>query len=245
LTRGPSEKADAPEQRQEIWERGQGYPRDERGMPREGEKAYARFKHFLAQGPKRTKTETAKAFGILRGSVSVLASTYHWDARARAWDEQHGLAFSEKTSSVEIEPEIPERLQEVASQPPAQRSDSEKLVATVNLSQVDADIRAKEEEHERKLEEFRSEAELLGRRQMQIARGMTQIVGNTVAEMLAGRETIHPRSIPGFISSACTLAAAAHHGWGRAIGVEKLLLSMERAVAELEQRTIEDAEVIG
>lgn len=248
MAKGAKGKPDTGEPRLEIWDRGQGYPRDERGLPKEGTKAFEKFRHFLSLGPRRTKVATALAFSANRASISELASKYRWDERAAAWDEAHGLAFSEKTSQSEIQPDIPERLQAVASQPPDLKLSAEKPDApssALALNPVEDRIRAKELEHERMLEEFRAESEALGRRQMQIARGMTSIVGNSVAHMLKTQETLSARSIPGFISAACTLAAAAHHTWGRSIGVDRLLLQMEQAVAELERRTIEDAEVIG
>lgn len=245
MARASNAKPKNPQQPPQLWDRGQGYPRDERGMPKEGKTAHAKFQQFLALGPKRTKAALQRLTGNAPSSIHQLATKYCWDERAKAWDERHGLAFADETEVPEIDVPIPERLQEVASQPPTRKAVDEKPVTAITLNPVEAEIRAREEEHERKLEEFRNEAELLGRRQMQIARGMTQLVSNSIAEMLATKETLNARAIPGFISSACTLAAAAHHGWGRAIGVEKLLLSMERAVAELEQRTIEDAEVIG
>lgn len=234
-----------PDQLVETWDRGQGYPRDERGLPKEGVKAYQKFRQFLSQGPRRTKVATARAFGAAPSSIHELATKYRWDERALAWDERYGLATPRQSENPLIDPEIPERLQEVASQPPAGVPGVQETENPVLLDPVEATIRAKEQEHERMLEEFRSEAELLGRRQMQIARGMTSLVGSSVAEMLTRREILNARSIPGFISAACTLAAAANHNWGRAIGVDRLLLQMEQAVAELERRTVEDAEVIG
>jgi hypothetical protein len=229
----------------DIWARGQGYPRDARGLPKEGRKAYDRFQQFLALGPKRTKAATARALGMATSSIHQLATKYCWDERAKAWDSQHGLAFGDESENPNFQPPIPDRLQAVASQPHDTLPGPENPAAPLALNPVADEIRAKELEHEQMLEEFRREAELLGRRQMSIARGMTQLVGSTVAEMLASKETLPVRLIPGFISSACTLAAAAHHGWGRAIGIDRLLLQMERAVMELEARTIEDAEVIG
>lgn len=244
-TNGESEN---PQLQLQVWDRGQGYPRDEHGKPKEGRNAHVKFKEYLALGPKRTKAALARLLGAANSSVHQLATKYCWDERAKAWDAAHGLAFASKTENQEIELPIPERLQEVASQPVTASADPENpkpAMAPLALNPVDDRIRAKEQEHERMLEEFRSEAEALGRRQMQIARGMTSIVGNSVAQMLKSQETLSARAIPGFISAACTLAAAAHHTWGRSIGVDRLLLQMEQAVSELERRTIEDAEVIG
>lgn len=218
-------------------------------MPKEGRKAYEKFQQFLALGPRRTKAATARAFGAAGSTIHQLAGKYRWDDRAKAWDVHHGLLFDDKSEiPIPLTP-IPERLQQVASQAVAPAVDEQNPVAAIELQSVADEIRALELEHERKMEEFRSESETLGRHQMKLARAMTQITSKSISRMIERDEILHPRAIPGFISAACTLAASAHHIWAKSIGVDRLLLSMERAVMELEQRTlndaVQDAEVIG
>lgn len=220
------------------WDRGQGYPRDQNGFPRERESSYLKFLHYRDLGPSRTQRDTRLHFGKSRNAISELAIRYNWAARAKAWDAR----AEESAQNQDLAAPLPKQLLAAASQPPAQ------LLPTHNQdaeSGTLAEIREKEREHEQMLEAFRSESEALGRNQMKLARAMTQIASKSVQQMMNRQELLRPRDIPSFVATACSLAASAHHNWGRAIGVDRLLLQMERAVAELEARTVEDAEVIG
>jgi hypothetical protein len=224
--------------RQFPWDHGQGYQRDEKGFPRERQNSHLKFLHYRDQGPGRTQVATAKHFGTSRTAINELALKFNWVGRAKEWDAR----TEESATNPDLAPPLPQPLLEAASRPPVE------LVSSRNpdaLPSLPPEIRAKELEHEQMLEMFREESESLGRHQMKLARAMTQIASKSVARMLERQELLKSREIPSFVASACSLAASAHHNWGRAIGVDRLLLQMERAVLELDARVIEDAEVIG
>ncbi len=217
------------------WDRGGGYPRDDKGLPRERVSSYEKFLHYLHQGPGRTKASTAKQCGLRADSIYELASKFSWDQRCHAYDQSAAVAPA-------VAP-LPERLVQAATQAAAlvPRQDSPMAV----LEELPEDLLAREREHEDMLEQFRLESEQLGRSQMTVARAMTSMVSKSLRQMVDQQKTLDVRSIPSFVSAACSLAASAHHTWGRAIGVDRLLLQMERSVMEAEQQVIEDAEVIG
>lgn len=238
------------------WSRGCGYPRDEKGLPKERTSSYERFLHYLNQGPQRTRAETAIAFGTSKQAIGTLALKFNWAGRAAEFDSlvfKHGVR-------------IPKTLQEAASEPSPLTKPWTAAAKTVDeMAQAAQGAEAspdgqtlvpampqfggREQEHLEALEEFRRESETLGRRQMAIARGMTQLASASVAEMLSNRALLRARELPSFISAACSMAAAAQHNWGRAIGVDRLLLTMEQAIADREQelvaRAAQDIEVIG
>lgn len=249
-----------------AWERGQGFPRDENMCPRESSATYERFLYYLnlpTKNERRTFTAVAKQFNVTLPTTGEMAGRFRWKERAAAFDA-HNLAAALLVSADRMEEPLPERLERYAAkaaqtpkpspksadaEAPAQAQaqtgpqEVESMALSAELIERREVISELEREHERMLEEFRSQSEKLGRSQMQLARAMTGIVSHSVQTLLAERRTLDSRTIPGFVQSACTLAAAAHQNWGRAIGVDRLLLTMERAVAESEQQTIQEAEV--
>jgi hypothetical protein len=202
-------------------------------LPGESEGSYEKFLHFRDQGPDRKKITTAAHFGVSRPTVTMLSKRWNWIERAQAWDVAKELYSDDALT-------LPERLQQAASR--VERGALAHPEAYESLT-VSPEVRARELEHEQVLEEYRAEYESLGRRQMKIARAMTNIAGNSVAAMVKSGETLHPRAIPGFLQSAIALGQAAHQNWGKSIGVDRLLLTMQQAVMEMEQRAIQDAAV--
>jgi septal ring-binding cell division protein DamX len=78
-------------------------------------------------------------------------------------------------------------------------------------------------EHLVVLEEFRLEAERLGRAQARLSRGLNQIAARNAARILASDKPLTVREMSQLATTAAALASSGLATWGRAIGVERLL----------------------
>ena len=67
-------------------------PAADRPLPRESDRAFARFKHYCQQGPARELQVTAKAFGLAVSTISEQASRFCWRERAARWDAEQAAA---------------------------------------------------------------------------------------------------------------------------------------------------------
>lgn len=211
------------------WSRGKGYPVDERGFPAETDAAYERFEFFLGLGPERSQLAVAEHFGLSRGRTSQLAKTYAWHERAKAYDQALAFRDLEQAAANRYGTPPPPTVEVPVPEPPAEtpepvEPDQSTALALRNL------------EHERELEEYRQATEDLGRRQFTIAKAMTGILGRSVQQMVEERRVLQPREMASFVAASLSLAAQGQQNWGRAIGVERLLMQMEAAAVEFEHR---------
>lgn len=150
-----------------------------------------------------------------RQAVAQSAKRWNWELRAAAHDDHAVLADCP----------APGRLHEAAAAAPI-------------TSLVTDATRQAEREFLALLEQYRGAVEALGRDEFQVARGMVAVSRRSVAKLLEEGCTLSARDLPSFVNSAASLAAAAQHQWGKSIGVDRLLMQMEQAMA------VADAEVL-
>jgi hypothetical protein len=86
------------------------------------------------------------------------------------------------------------------------------------------------------LEEFREQAERLGKAHVRLARGLSTAAARNAARILASDKPLSPRDICALANASVLLANSGQAMWGKAIGVETLL-------AQVQQNTIAAAQV--
>jgi hypothetical protein len=96
-----------------------------------------------------------------------------------------------------------------------------------NKLQLEKDARAIE--HKRKLEEYRSQQEFLGRALSHDAAKLAQLANRTLDEYLSSERVIDMRDIPSILNSAAKVAEVAKSLQSNALGVEQLLVALEEA----------------
>lgn len=180
-------------------------------MPRESTRAFARFVHYLQQGPDRQLQLTAKHFGVATSTVSEQARRFGWHRRAAAWDDRQRLQACP----------APERLQVAASAAP---------IAPV----VTDEVRSAEREFLVAVETFRAVVEALGRDQLQTARAMTAVSRRSVGKFLEEGRILSARDLPAFVNCTVNLAAAAQASWGKSLGVDALLDRLKSSLAAVD-----------
>jgi hypothetical protein len=90
------------------------------------------------------------------------------------------------------------------------------------------------------LEEFRIEAERLGRAQARLSRGLNQIAARNAARILASDKPLTVREMSQLATTAAALASSGLATWGKAIGVERLLDQMRQNVSAAAQVEVID-----
>lgn len=183
-------------------------PAVDRPLPRESDRAFARFKHYAEQGPARQLQITAKAFGLAASTVTEQARRFSWAERAARWDAQHA------TPTV------------VLPMPPRAAA------PVVDQQGLDPECWAA-------LEEFRAEAESLGKGQVRLARGLSAAATKNAARLLKSDKPLSPRDIASLASTSAQLASSGTALWGKAVGLDRLMAGMEHLAREAA-----DAEVI-
>ena len=158
----------------------------------------------------------ARIFNVSRAAIHETSKRWDWSTRAKFFDEYQAMKVCP----------APDRLQEAAAASP---------VTPV----VTEEVRAMEREFLTLIELYRSSIEALGKAQLSTARGMTEKARRSVAVMLQDDKPLSASQLPGFVSAATTLAAAAQHTWGRSIGVDRLLEQMAQAVATVDATVIQ------
>jgi hypothetical protein len=96
-----------------------------------------------------------------------------------------------------------------------------------NKLQLEKDARAIE--HKRKLEEYRSQQEFLGRALSHDAAKLAQLANRTLDDYLNSERVIDMRDIPSILNSAAKVAEVAKSLQSNALGVEQLLVALEEA----------------
>lgn len=96
-----------------------------------------------------------------------------------------------------------------------------------NKLQLEKDARAVE--HKRKLEEYRSQQEFLGRALSHDAAKLAQLANRTLDEYLNSERVIDMRDIPSILNSAAKVAEVAKSLQSSALGVDQLLIALEEA----------------
>lgn len=115
--------------------------------------------------------------------------------------------------------------------------DAEQAASTVVLPSRPAtvaavDLQGLDQEHWEALEEFRAEAEQLGRGQVRLARGLSAAATKNAAKLLQSDRQLSPRDIAALASTSAQLASSGTQLWGKAIGVHQLTAAMEHLVRE-------------
>lgn len=166
-------------------------------------------------GPSRTVAAVARAVGVSRAAVNLTAQRYSWTARATSWDDYGALRACS----------APERVQQAAAAAPMTSlvSDAQREVEKTFLQLV---------------EDYRAAIEGLGKAQLATARLMTAKAQRSAASMLQDERPLTSSQLPAFVNAAASLAAAAQHQWGKALGVNTLLDRLEGSLAAM------DAEVL-
>ncbi len=178
-------------------------PGQDKPLPRESDRAFARFRHFCEQGRGRQLQRTAKKFGLSNGTVSEQARRFRWRERAEQWDAEQAAAERERAAAG------------VAAA----------VLAPVTVAAGEAnDLDA---EHLEALEAFRSEMEATGKGQVRLARGLAGAAARSAARLAAG--DLAPRDIAQLASVAATLASSGAALWGQSIGATRLIAAMEAA----------------
>jgi hypothetical protein len=90
------------------------------------------------------------------------------------------------------------------------------------------------------LEQFRLEAERLGKSQVRLSRGFTQIASKNAARILASKKPLTVREISQLATTAAALASSGLASWGRAVGVERLLDQVRQNVSAAAQVEVID-----
>jgi hypothetical protein len=90
------------------------------------------------------------------------------------------------------------------------------------------------------LEQFRLEAERLGKSQVRLSRGFTQIASKNAARILASEKPLTVREISQLATTAAALASSGLATWGRAIGVERVLDQVRQNVSAAAQVEVID-----
>jgi Mor family transcriptional regulator len=96
-----------------------------------------------------------------------------------------------------------------------------------NKLQLEKDARAIE--HKRKLEEYRSQQEFLGRALSHDAAKLAQLANRTLDEYLNSDRALDMRDIPSILNSAAKVAEVAKSLQSNALGVDQLLIALEEA----------------
>ncbi len=94
--------------------------------------------------------------------------------------------------------------------------------------------------HHEMLEQYRLEAERLGRAQARLSRGFTQIASKNAARLLASEKPLTAREISQLATTAATLASSGLATWGRAIGVERVFDQVRQNVSAAAQVEVID-----
>ncbi len=81
-------------------------------------------------------------------------------------------------------------------------------------------------EHLAALEEYRLEAERLGKAHARLARGLTQAASKNAARLIASDKPLSPRDVAHLATTAAALTSNGLATWGRAIGVDLVLRRM-------------------
>ena len=84
-------------------------------------------------------------------------------------------------------------------------------------------------EHKRKLEEYRSQQEFLGRVLSHDAAKLAQLASRTLDEHLQSDRNLDMRDIPSILNSAAKIAEVGKNLQSGALGVEQLLVALEEA----------------
>jgi hypothetical protein len=96
-----------------------------------------------------------------------------------------------------------------------------------NKLQLEKDARALE--HKRKLEEYRSQQEFLGRVLSHDAAKLAQLANRTLDDYLNSERVIDMRDIPSILNSAAKVAEVAKSLQSTSLGVDQLLIALEEA----------------
>jgi hypothetical protein len=96
-----------------------------------------------------------------------------------------------------------------------------------NKLQLEKDARAIE--HKRKLEEYRSQQEFLGRALSHDAAKLAQLASRTLDDYLNSDRNIDIRDLPSILNSAAKVAEVGKSLQSGALGVEQLLVALEEA----------------
>lgn len=87
----------------------------------------------------------------------------------------------------------------------------------------------RQEEHKRKLEEYRQMQELLGRQLTIDAAKIAMLANKTLDSYIENERELDIRDIPGLINSAAKIAEIGKNLSGTALGVDELLTALEEA----------------
>ena len=109
----------------------------------------------------------------------------------------------------------------------AQRTSDYDRNEFANKLQLEKDARALE--HKRKLEEYRSQQEFLGRALSHDAAKLAQLANRTLDDYLNSERVIDMRDIPSILNSAAKVAEVAKSLQSSALGVDQLLIALEEA----------------
>ena len=187
-------------------------PAADRPLPRESDRAFARFKHYAEQGPARQLQITARAFGIAPSTAHEQARRFSWAERAARWD-------AEQAATTPLLPPLVSRSAVVAADPQG----------------LDA-------EHWAALEEFRNEAEQLGKGHVRLARGLSAAATKNAARLLKSDKPLSPRDIASLATTSAQLASSGTALWGKAVGLDRLMAEMEHLAREATDAQVLDAE---
>jgi hypothetical protein len=182
--------------------------------PRESQDAYRRFLHFR-DGDRQLKS-TAMAFALAPSTVHEQSRRFRWLERCRAWDAANVCA-----SDVDV----------IGAFKPAISSDAG------CLSEGEVHIEAARE-HAAFLESFREECEAAGRSTLKLARGMTACATRGAARLLRDDVALSPREIVALAGVSAQLATAGQAQWGRAIGVDRMLMQLESVISAVDAGAI-------
>jgi hypothetical protein len=115
--------------------------------------------------------------------------------------------------------------------------DAEQAASTVVLPSKPAtvaavDLQGLDQEHWEALEEFRKEAEQLGRGQVRLARGLSAAATKNAAKLLQSDRQLSPRDIAALASTSAQLASSGTQLWAKAVGLDRLMAGMEHLARE-------------
>jgi len=140
---------------------------------------------------------TARHFGLSPSTLTEQSRRFLWKERAAAWD-------TAQAASTVVLPMPPNKAATLA-----------------------ADQQGLDDEHWAALEEFRQEAEQLGRAQIRLAKGLSAAATRSAARLIQSNKELAPRDIAALASTSAQLASSGTQLWARAIGLDQLMAGME------------------
>lgn len=103
-----------------------------------------------------------------------------------------------------------------------------------------ADQQGLDPEHLAALEEFRAEAEQLGKGHVRLARGLSAAATKNAARLLKSDKPLTPRDIASLATTSAQLASSGTELWAKAVGLDRLMAGMQHLAREAADTEVVD-----